>query len=153
MFEKSTKSKTKYNIEPYPTTSHYRKKQGYYWRTFSVATINKIFNKNNIKVSYSCMLNVKSKINAHNKRILSSTNVDIVWGTPSALLTTLPNQEHCLWSYSLLRLAKLRTKKVYSGLCEGTFKKGFLGTSQFSKLHYFQQTFLENCENKNKRNQ
>ena len=30
----------------------------------------KIFNKNAMKLSYSCMLNIRSKINAHNKKIL-----------------------------------------------------------------------------------
>ena len=37
---------------------------------------NMIFNKNNVKVSYSCMPNIKSVINVHNKRVLSSPNVD-----------------------------------------------------------------------------
>ena len=31
----------------------------------------KIFNRNNIKVNYSCMPNVKSAINSHNKKILN----------------------------------------------------------------------------------
>ena len=30
----------------------------------------KIFNKNTIKLSYSCMPNIRSKINGHNKKIL-----------------------------------------------------------------------------------
>jgi len=30
----------------------------------------KIINKNNIKVSYSCMQNIKQTIKAHNKKIL-----------------------------------------------------------------------------------
>ena len=30
----------------------------------------KIFNRNNIKVSYSCMPNIKSAINSHNRKIL-----------------------------------------------------------------------------------
>ena len=32
----------------------------------------KIFNRNNIKVSYSCMPNIKSVINSHNRTILHS---------------------------------------------------------------------------------
>ena len=32
----------------------------------------KIFNRNNIKVSYSCMPNIKSAINSHNRKILHS---------------------------------------------------------------------------------
>ena len=38
--------------------------------------LNKIFNKNKVKVSYSCMPNIKSVINAHNKKVLSPTNVN-----------------------------------------------------------------------------
>ena len=33
-------------------------------------TFNKIFNKNNVKVSYSCMQNIKAIINNHNMNIL-----------------------------------------------------------------------------------
>ena len=32
----------------------------------------KIFNKNTIKLSYSCMPNIRSKINGHNKKILQT---------------------------------------------------------------------------------
>ena len=34
--------------------------------------VNKIFNKNKVKVSYSCMPNMKSLINMHNKKIMSA---------------------------------------------------------------------------------
>ena len=34
----------------------------------------KIFNKNNLKISYSCMQNIKSIINAHNRKIIYETN-------------------------------------------------------------------------------
>ena len=33
----------------------------------------KIFNRNTIKVSYSCMPNIKSKISTHNKKVLNKT--------------------------------------------------------------------------------
>ena len=33
----------------------------------------KIFNKNTLKLKYSCMSNIKTKINAHNRYILRST--------------------------------------------------------------------------------
>ena len=36
--------------------------------------LHKIFNKNTIKISYSCLPNVKNIINSHNKKILDGTN-------------------------------------------------------------------------------
>ena len=35
-------------------------------------TLNKIFNRNTIKISYSCMSNVKQLIDSHNKRLLAA---------------------------------------------------------------------------------
>ena len=37
--------------------------------------LHKLFNRNNVKISYSCLPNVKSIISRHNKRILSSNTV------------------------------------------------------------------------------
>lgn len=34
----------------------------------------KIFNRNTVKISYSCMPNVRAKVNMHNKKILRTTN-------------------------------------------------------------------------------
>ena len=41
----------------------------------------KIFNRNTLKLSYSCMPNIKTKINAHNR--------EIIWNAPSK------NAKHC----------------------------------------------------------
>ena len=38
--------------------------------------LNKIFNKNTVKISYSCMRNVNSIISAHNKKVISPSTVD-----------------------------------------------------------------------------
>ena len=56
----------------------------------------KIFNKYNVKVSYSCMPNVKSKIDAHNKRILTSTNADIDRTYNCSRNTICPLDNNCL---------------------------------------------------------
>ena len=37
--------------------------------------LHKIFNRNTVKVSYSCMPNVKSTISSHNNRVLKKNNV------------------------------------------------------------------------------
>ena len=39
--------------------------------------LNKLFNRNNLKVSYSCLPNVSSIISGHNKKILNSTTETI----------------------------------------------------------------------------
>ena len=36
--------------------------------------LSKIFNRNNVKVSYSCMPNVASIISTHNKKVLNNNN-------------------------------------------------------------------------------
>ena len=40
--------------------------------------LNKIFNKHTLKLSYSCMPNVKSIISSHNKKVLSTNNTEQV---------------------------------------------------------------------------
>ena len=41
-----------------------------------ISQFQKMFNKNNVKVSYSCMPNMKSLINMHNKKILTTNTAD-----------------------------------------------------------------------------
>ena len=38
------------------------------------STLNQILNKNTIKLCYSCLLNIKSIINAHNQKVLNERN-------------------------------------------------------------------------------
>ena len=56
----------------------------------------KIFNKNNVKVSYSCIPNVKSKIDAHNKWILAPTNAYIDRTCNCTRNTICPLDNNCL---------------------------------------------------------
>ena len=93
---------------------------------------NKIFNKNNVKVSYNCMANMKSIISAHNKtiltpieqlndRICNCTNKD-----------TCPMNQNCQISnivYEATVTSDLPDcgEKKYFGLCESTFKTRFNG--------------------------
>ena len=63
----------------------------------------KIFNKNTIKVSYSCKRNIKSIIKSHNKQILTS---QIIY---QADVTENLDDEH----------------KYYLGLAETTFKERY----------------------------
>ena len=89
----------------------------------------KLFNKNNVKVSYSCMPNIKSIINSHNKRILTPNQNDPAQKTCNCTRKdTCPLQEHCL-STSLIYEATLKSdsnnEKKYIGLCQDTFKKRY----------------------------
>ena len=42
------------------------------WPVLGGHTLNKIFNRNTIKISYSCKSNVKQLIDSHNKRLLAA---------------------------------------------------------------------------------
>ena len=90
----------------------------------------KIFNKNTIKLSYSCMPNIRSKINGHNKKILQSKPTE-----PQKLCNCLiredcPMNGLCLTS-SILYQATITCsdgkykQKRYKGICETTFKKRY----------------------------
>ena len=89
----------------------------------------KIFNKNNLKLSYSCMSNVKSLINAHNKKI--NRPDDAIPTQPGCNCNnkdTCPLNQNCQAS-SLVYEATISSNipnyqpKKYIGLCETTFKK------------------------------
>ena len=90
-----------------------------------------IFNRNTIKVSYSCLPNMKSKINAHNKKVLKDET------TPSSTITertcncrkntVCPMNGKCL-NNNILYTADLTCDlpnygtKRYMGICTTTFK-------------------------------
>ena len=54
----------------------------------------KIFNKNTIKLSYSCMPNIRSKINGHNKKVLQPKATE-PQNYAIALLQTIAQQMDC----------------------------------------------------------
>ena len=92
-----------------------------------------LFNKNNVKVSYSCMENMGSIINKHNKKVLANNNNrdnnDKLCNCRSKEQCPLNNK--CL-SSSLIYNAQVTTTtnnntttKNYIGLTEGTFKQRF----------------------------
>ena len=88
-----------------------------------------IFNRNTIKVSYSCLPNMKAKINAHNKKVLSNV-------IPSAAIdktcncrdsTICPMNGNCLkknimYTANLTCEAANYETKRYVGICATTFK-------------------------------
>ena len=92
---------------------------------------NKIFNKNNIKVSYSCMPNMKSIINMHNKKIMSAnTNTTNNRSCNCTNKDQCPLQQNCLvenvvYEATVNSNIENYKEKKYIGLCESTFKKRY----------------------------
>ena len=88
----------------------------------------KIFNKNNLTMSYSCMSNVKSLINAHNKKVnRPDDTIPIEPGCNCNNKDTCTLNQNCQAS-SLVDEATISSTipnyqpKKYIGLCETTFK-------------------------------
>ena len=90
----------------------------------------KFFNKNTIKLSYSCMPNIRSKTNGHNKKTLQPKTTE-----PQKLCNCLVKEDCplnglCLRS-SILYQATIKCsdskykQKRYKGICETTFKKRY----------------------------
>ena len=101
----------------------------------------KIFNKNTIKLSYSCMPNIRSKINGHNKKILQPKPAE-----PQKLCNCLVKEDCplnglCLTS-SILYQATIKCsdskckQKRYKGICETTltFRKRYANHKESFKL-------------------
>ena len=65
-------------------------------------TFNKIFNKNNVKMSYSCMQNIKAIINNHNINILHQNK-------------EIKNKCNCRSKYCSLGGKRLSPNTVYQG--------------------------------------
>ena len=89
-----------------------------------------IFNKNNIKVSYSCMENIASIINKHNKKIINNSPTSTSQnGCNCRKKEQCPLDNNCL-STSVIYNAQVTTDedttgKNYIGLTEGTFKQRY----------------------------
>ena len=88
-----------------------------------------VFNKNNVEVSYSCMPNMGSIINNHNKKILTNNNTTPQNGCNCRKKDQCPLDNNCLIT-SVIYKANVTTDKDdtgknYLGLTEGTFKQRY----------------------------
>ena len=81
----------------------------------------KIFNRNNIEVSYSCMPNIKSAINSHNRKILPSPVNNQSRTCNCINKTDCPLQEKCL------------SENIKQILVRKTFKRKF--TMAYQKIN------------------
>ena len=87
----------------------------------------KFFNRNNVKISYSFLPNIKSIINAHNRNILYPSPT-IGRRTCNCInIPQCPLQQRCLsnsilYQASITPIGENSETKVYYGICETTFK-------------------------------
>ena len=108
---------------------------------------NQIFNKNNVKVSYSCMENMASIIKKHNKKFINNNPVKLNNGCNCRKKDQCPIQNKCL-STSLVYNAHVTSDentpgKDYIGLTEGTFKQRFYNHQlSFRNTNYAKSTEL-----------
>ena len=102
--------------------------------------LHKIFDRNTIKVSYSCTKNIKSIIQSHNKAILHQKENDIEKPCNSRVKGSYPLNDKCLVERSIYEATvtckddPLYGQKVYIGLAESLFKQRF-GTHKISFNH------------------
>ena len=88
----------------------------------------KLFNKNNVKISYSCMPNMKSVIQNYNANLLSNHTTPVVARSCSCNQKSecLLNNE-CLSESLVYKTAVSQTPSqiniYYYGACEKTFKR------------------------------
>ena len=90
--------------------------------------LHKIFNRNTIKVSYSCMGNMKSLINRHNTKILQAEAPTEAKGCNCRKNSTCPLNGACLTEslvYKATVLAENHEPQTYIGMTEHNFKTQF----------------------------
>ena len=93
--------------------------------------LHKIFNRNTVKVSYSCMNNVKSIISKHNTRITgkSKPQCEVIDPCTCRDKKTCPLQEKCM-TKDIVYKATITTSNTYStkhyiGMTASTFKERY----------------------------
>ena len=106
--------------------------------------LHKIFNKNNIKISYSCMSNISSIIAGHNKSLLQPKITKYgcdcrVKSRCSSCSKSVPNPRFNMssrcWKWSK------RWKNIYFGLAATTFKERFGNQKKdFNQKHHSKST-------------
>jgi hypothetical protein len=107
----------------------------------------KLFNRNNVKLSYICMPSVKSSINSHNKNILQENNIQ------NKTCNCIKKESHplgnqCLatnivYEGTITSIEPNTIPKTYIGLSEGTFKKRYANHKKsFNHLRYENDTEL-----------
>ena len=89
----------------------------------------KIFNKNNVKISYSCMANIKSIINMHNKEVITEKKTEAAKcnciSKPDCPLSNHYQILNIIYKAKITSNLRNYHEKVYYGTSEGTFKQRY----------------------------
>ena len=87
----------------------------------------KLFNRNNVKISYSCMPNLKTIINSHNRKVMGDTALLELGPCNCVVKNDCPLNGHCLTT-NVLYEGTITTditnygEKTYKGITEPKFK-------------------------------
>ena len=89
--------------------------------------LHKLFNRNIVKISYSCLPNIKSIINAHNRKILYPSPTIGRRTCHCINIPQCPQQQkylsdNILYQGNINPIGESSETKVYYGICETTFK-------------------------------
>ena len=110
----------------------------------------KSFNKNTVKISYSCTHNIKTIINSHNAKILFPKNSTEKRTCNCSNKVNCPLEQKCLTT-NIVYKAKVTwsnqnyQEKVYFGSCKSTFKKRFSSHKKsFNQNEHKNETELSN---------
>ena len=98
----------------------------------------KIFNRNTVKLSYSCMPNLSNIISNHNKKLLNQTSVNNLNSNPTCNCknkSLCPLNGNCLKKSIVYKatLSTVNNNRYYYGLCETSFKARFYNHNQSFK--------------------
>ncbi len=111
--------------------------------------LHKIFNRNTVKVSYSCMNNVKSIISKHNTRITgkSKPQCEVIDPCTCRDKKTCPLQEKCMTKdivyKATVTTSDTNSTKHYIGMTASTFKERYRNhIKSFNHKRYSNDTEL-----------
>ena len=100
----------------------------------------KLFNKSNVKVSYSCMPNMNNIINTHNKKIINPPKDNIARTCNCIRKHQCPLNEKCLANNVLCKASITPNEgnpktKMYYGVCEIAFKRRYANQKKNIQQH------------------
>ena len=110
--------------------------------------LHQIFNKNTVKISYSCMSNISSIMSGHNKNLLNPTAIQ--YGCNYRIREDCPFQNQCLTPNVIYR-ADVHCKankdhKFYFRVAKTPFKERFQNHNRdFNHKQYIKSTNTSGC--------
>ena len=115
--------------------------------------LHKIFNKNTVKVSYSCLPKVRSSVNKHNKKVLKKENEKSNRNEPIKTCSCPRNTkwplDNCCYEQYVQYSVEVKSNlpsygtKIYKGICATTWKER-IGNhkNSFNNEEYEKETAL-----------